>query len=880
MARCPFLAPEVLQISTMDCGVAALTTFVSGYGVDVSYERLRQACQTSVDGTSIDALEDVANELGVISCQHLVPTDLFARSLDGRLPAVLIVSEMGQPPHFVVLWRRIGSWLHVMDPATGRVWIREAELRRRLLINHHPLSEDDFRDWFAASSYRAMLERLCDETLTGLRAAHARSVLASPDSAATLGAVDAALRLTAKLKPRVRMQSSLDEGYERFFRLAHTDPESVPAALRGLTPTADGGLLVTAAVALAPEQLDHPMTSQVTGPGGAELLASPGERSARALLQRISELLGQDGRALTVACVVGTAAIALASAVEVIVFRALWDAPRVLTTFGLRVDGVLVLGSMLLLMGLLQAALTWASKALGRLLELRMRTLTLTLLPVAPDDFVRTRPISDLAYRAHALSLGGQLPVSVMTGVRALFDVLVSMAALSILDPVNAAIVGLWVFAIGGTMVFADRRLGEIDNRFHAHGARLLGLFLDALRGFRPLRLHGYQNAFRTEQDRELANWKQTGEKQVETLASLDALSALLGVLLPAVIFLAFTERRGDPRLFVILAFWTFRIPSATQRLFSTLFALPAQRRSLERILEIANAVRPDRWSTATDSTADRAEATATGVSIELEGVSVVANGHTILADVDLHIPAAQHVAIVGPSGAGKSSLAGLLLGLHTPGTGAVRVDGRSLSADELEALRAQIAWVDAAGQLWNDTLFSNLEYAARGRRRRDLLETLETSDVLSVLDGMDLGLNTPVGSEGRLLSGGEGQRVRLGRALLPATARLAVLDEPFRGLDRATRRRLAFRSRLVWKQATMLFISHDISHALDFDRVLVVDGGRIVEDGHPLELAGLEGSRFAALLRAEEDVLHRTWSPTKWRRIRVEDGTVRDVSA
>ncbi len=105
--------------------------------------------------------------------------------------------------------------------------------------------------------------------------------------------------------------------------------------------------------------------------------------------------------------------------------------------------------------------------------------------------------------------------------------------------------------------------------------------------------------------------------------------------------------------------------------------------------------------------------------------------------------------------------------------------------------------------------------------------------------------MDTSLGEGGGLVSGGEGQRVRLGRALLRPNVRLAILDEPFRGLDIEQRHKLLARSRETWRDATLLAISHDIAEALTFPRVLVLEDGRIVEDGDPQALARNPESRF-----------------------------------
>ena len=111
----------------MDCGPAALKCLLEGLGIPVSYGRLREACQTDVDGTSIDTIEVVANQLGVAAEQMMLPIDhLFLRSTDA-LPALIVVHHPAGGSHFVVIWRRLGGWLQLMDPAIGRRWVRRVD---------------------------------------------------------------------------------------------------------------------------------------------------------------------------------------------------------------------------------------------------------------------------------------------------------------------------------------------------------------------------------------------------------------------------------------------------------------------------------------------------------------------------------------------------------------------------------------------------------------------------------------------------------------------------------------------------------------------------------------------------------------------------------
>jgi len=127
------------------------------------------------------------------------------------------------------------------------------------------------------------------------------------------------------------------------------------------------------------------------------------------------------------------------------------------------------------------------------------------------------------------------------------------------------------------------------------------------------------------------------------------------------------------------------------------------------------------------------------------------------------------------------------------------------------------------------------------------------------------------------MLSGGEGQRVRFGRGVLRRNPALVVLDEPFRGLAREQRAALLARARRRWSDTTLVCVTHDIGETERFARVLVVAEGKIVEDGAPAKLRAWPGSRYAALLKAEERLRASAWSAAAWRRVRLENGRVKE---
>ena len=200
-------------------------------------------------------------------------------------------------------------------------------------------------------------------------------------------------------------------------------------------------------------------------------------------------------------------------------------------------------------------------------------------------------------------------------------------------------------------------------------------------------------------------------------------------------------------------------------------------------------------------------------------------------------------------------------------------VDGKPLDGAGLASLRQETAWVDPAVQLWNRTLLSNLNYGGEGSAT-PLQEVIAAADLRDVLERLPDGLQTLVGESGALLSGGEGQRVRMGRAMKRKHARLVILDEPFRGLDRHTRHKLLLRARSHWQDSTLVFISHDIGDTQLFDQVLVIEGGRVVESGVPAALVE-SASRYRSMLEAEDAVRRELWSARRFRRLRLDSGRV-----
>ena len=139
----------------MDCGPASLKCLADGFGIPVSYGRLREACQTDVDGTSIDTMEEVAMQLGLDAEQIMAPADFLLLPEAKLLPAIAVVLRASKVTHFVVAWRSYGGLLQVMDPAVGRQWQPKAQFVSSLYIHTLPVSAKGWREWAESEKFTA-----------------------------------------------------------------------------------------------------------------------------------------------------------------------------------------------------------------------------------------------------------------------------------------------------------------------------------------------------------------------------------------------------------------------------------------------------------------------------------------------------------------------------------------------------------------------------------------------------------------------------------------------------------------------------------------------------------------------------------------------------
>jgi subfamily B ATP-binding cassette protein MsbA len=233
-------------------------------------------------------------------------------------------------------------------------------------------------------------------------------------------------------------------------------------------------------------------------------------------------------------------------------------------------------------------------------------------------------------------------------------------------------------------------------------------------------------------------------------------------------------------------------------------------------------------------------------VSFQYPGTSAIA-----LQAVDLVVAPGETIALVGPSGAGKTTLINLIPRFIRPGSGHILIDGMEIGQLRLASLRRQIALVSQDVVLFDDTITANIAYGAfRGASMADVRAAAEAAFLMPLVDSLPNGFDTRIGENAVKLSGGQRQRLSIARALLK-DAPVLLLDEATSALDSESERFIQISLERLMRGRTTFVVAHRLSTIEHADRIVVLDGGRVVEIGRHADLLATSGL-YASLYRIQ----------------------------
>jgi ATP-binding cassette subfamily B protein len=230
------------------------------------------------------------------------------------------------------------------------------------------------------------------------------------------------------------------------------------------------------------------------------------------------------------------------------------------------------------------------------------------------------------------------------------------------------------------------------------------------------------------------------------------------------------------------------------------------------------------------------------GARVEFQNVSFrYSEGHRIFDNLDLRIEPGQRVGLVGPSGGGKTTLFALLQRFFDLREGRILIDGQDIARVTQESLRGAIAVVPQEPSLFHRSILENIRYGRPDASDDDVMAAARAARILDFVEAFPRGTATIVGDRGVKLSGGQRQRIAIARAFLK-DAPLVLLDEATSALDSESEEAIREALGRLIRERTVIAIAHRLSTVRSFDRIVVLQGGRVIQDGPPKQLMRREG--------------------------------------
>ncbi|WP_343594107.1 ABC subfamily B transporter ATP-binding protein, partial [Flavobacterium sp.] len=218
-----------------------------------------------------------------------------------------------------------------------------------------------------------------------------------------------------------------------------------------------------------------------------------------------------------------------------------------------------------------------------------------------------------------------------------------------------------------------------------------------------------------------------------------------------------------------------------------------------------------------------------------------------VLKDVNFNADFGQKIAIVGPSGAGKSTISSLLLRFYDITSGEIIVDGKNIHDYDLEDLRGNMSIVPQDVILFGGTIRENIAYGKPNASEEEIIAAAKQANALNFIDGFPEKFETLVGERGVKLSGGQRQRIAIARALLKNPS-ILILDEATSSLDSESEKLVQEALEVLMEGRTSIIIAHRLSTIRNADKILVLDNGKISEQGTHQELINLENGIYKNL--------------------------------
>jgi ATP-binding cassette subfamily B protein len=404
----------------------------------------------------------------------------------------------------------------------------------------------------------------------------------------------------------------------------------------------------------------------------------------------------------------------------------------------------------------------------------------------------------------------------------------------------------IWVIAFASVQVVLNKWRQPLRTDRAAQDSKITGAISDAIGNHTAITLFANERAERSYVASIVEAWRKATTRSWRADNTIQGIQQLFGVFIEFGLLLGgvFLWQRGVITVgdFVLIQVYIFGLVDQVWNFGNTLrriYDAFADGSEMVDILEMPHAVQdaPNASALVYQSGA---------IEFDNVGFGFIEDRH-VLRDFALQIKGGEKVALVGPSGAGKSTITKLMLRLYDPKAGAVRIDGQDISQVTQESLRKAISYVPQESVLFHRTLRDNIAYGKQDATMDEVIEAAKKAHCHEFISQLPAGYETFVGERGIKLSGGERQRVAIARAILKDSP-ILILDEATSSLDSESEALIQDALSKLMEGKTVIAIAHRLSTIMKMDRIIVMEGGKVVLSGTHDELLAQESNLYKKL--------------------------------